>query len=393
MPGLGGLEILKRIKKEQNATEVLLMTAFADAQTAVDAMKNGAYDYIIKPFEVDELRHKVQNIIQKTVLASENKNLKAELQKRYSLDRIVGRSRAMQRVYELVEKVARSDAIVLIRGESGTGKEVVARAIHNLGHRRSEPFVAVNCAALPDTLLESELFGHERGAFTGAEKRKLGRFELAQQGTIFLDEIGDINQTTQIKLLRVLQNHEIERLGGEETVPIEARTIAATNQDLEKAVREKKIREDLYYRINVFPLFLPPLRDRKEDIPDLVGHFLEEQNAEAGLIDPKTMTFLIDYDWPGNIRELENVIRRALIMSGGENIKTIDLPPHIRGEAEMPLPGNVDDIPTLDEMEKQMIRRALDKTDGNKTMAAKLLGITRRQLYSKMERLFGVSDL
>ncbi len=393
MPGLGGLEILKRIKKEQNATEVLLMTAFADAQTAVDAMKNGAYDYIIKPFEVDELRHKVQNIIQKTVLASENKNLKAALQKRYSLDRIVGRSRAMQRVYELVEKVARSDAIVLIRGESGTGKEVVARAIHNLGHRRSEPFVAVNCAALPDTLLESELFGHEKGAFTGAEKRKLGRFELARQGTIFLDEIGDINQTTQIKLLRVLQNHEIERLGGEETIPIEARTIAATNQDLEKAVREKKIREDLYYRINVFPLFLPPLRDRKEDIPDLVGHFLEEQNAEAGLIDPKTMTFLIDYDWPGNIRELENVIRRALIMSGGENIKTIDLPPHIRGEAEMPLPGNIDDIPTLDEMEKQMIHRALDKADGNKTMAAKLLGITRRQLYSKMERLFGVSDL
>ncbi|MBD3383995.1 response regulator [candidate division KSB1 bacterium] len=393
MPGLSGLDILKRIKKEHPATEVLLMTAYADAQTAVDAMKNGAYDYIIKPFEVDELRHKVQNIIQKTVLVSENKNLKAELQKRYSLDRIVGRSRAMQRVYELVEKVARSDAIVLIRGESGTGKEVVARAIHNLGHRRVEPFVAVNCAALPDTLLESELFGHEKGAFTGAEKRKLGRFELAQQGTIFLDEIGDINQTTQIKLLRVLQNREIERLGGEETIPIEARTIAATNQDLEKAVREKKIREDLYYRINVFPLFLPPLRDRKEDIPDLVGHFLEEQNAEADIIGPKTMTFLIDYDWPGNIRELENVIRRALIMSGGENIKTVDLPPHIRGEAEMPLPGNVDDIPTLNEMEKHMIRRALDKADGNKTMAANLLGITRRQLYSKMERLFGVSDL
>ncbi len=388
MPGMNGLQVLKRVKQKHRNTEVLLMTAYADAQTAVEAMKNGAYDYIIKPFEIDALRHKIQNIIQKNQLASENKSLKAELQKRYSLDKIVGRSRAMQRVYELVEKVAQSDAIVLIRGESGTGKELVARAIHNLGRRRDEPFVAVNCAALPDTLLESELFGHEKGAFTGAEKRKLGRFELAGQGTIFLDEIGDINQTTQIKLLRVLQNRQIERLGGEQTISIEARTIAATNQDLETAVRNRTLREDLYYRINVFPLFLPPLRERKEDIPDLVAHFLEEQHVEPDSMQAKSMSYLVDYDWPGNIRELENVIRRALIMAGERCIEPSDLPPHVRGEANIPLPGNEDEILPLDEVEKQMIHRALNKANGNKTVAAKLLGITRRQLYSKTERLF-----
>jgi len=388
MPGMTGLAVLKEVKSKSPETEVILMTAYASAQTAVEAMKEGAYDYIIKPFEMTELRFKIQHILEKKKLREENLELKKELKERYSLSNMVGNSGAMQKVYQLVEKVAPSDASVLIRGESGTGKELVAQAIHNLSPRGEQPFVAVNCGALPETLLESELFGYERGAFTGADKRKLGRFEMAGNGTIFLDEIGDITPATQIKLLRVLQTKEISRLGGTETIKVNARTIAATNRNLEEALKQNVFREDLYYRINVFPIFLPPLRDRKEDIPDLVTHFLNKLNAPSETIDAKAMKLLMEYQWPGNVRELENVIERAQIMAGEGTITVSDLPPHIRGESAMPISlDEEDENLTIEEMEKRMIRRALAKAEGNKSLAAKMLGITRRRLYSMMERL------
>lgn len=388
MSGMTGLAVLKEVKLKSPETEVILMTAYASAQTAVEAMKEGAYDYIIKPFEMTELRLKIQHILEKKKLKEENLELKQELKDRYSLSNMVGDSGAMQRVYQLVEKVAPSDASVLIRGESGTGKELVAQAIHNLSPRSDQPFVAVNCGALPETLLESELFGYERGAFTGADKRKLGRFEMAGSGTIFLDEIGDITPATQIKLLRVLQTKEISRLGGTVTINVNARTIAATNRNLEEALKENIFREDLYYRINVFPIFLPPLRDRKEDIPALVNHFLKKVNAPFETIDAKAMKLLMEYQWPGNVRELENVIERAQIMAGEGTITVSDLPPHIRGESAMPIAlDEEEENLRLEEMEKRMIRRALTKAEGNKTLAAKKLGITRRRLYSMMERL------
>ena len=390
MPGISGMDVLERVKSKSPETEVLLMTAYADAQTAVNAMKMGAYDYIIKPFEVDELRHKVKNILEKSDLKTENRVLKKKLTRRYSLDNMVGKSGPMQKTYELVEKVAASDATVLIRGESGTGKELVAQAIHALSNRKDEQFMPVNCGALPETLLESELFGYEKGAFTGADKQKPGMFEIADKGSIFLDEIGDMSMTTQVKLLRVLQSREIIRLGGDKMIPIRARTIAATNRNLEEAVKEKIFREDLYYRINVFPIFLPPLRDHREDIPDLVAHFLQGQNAAPDAIESKALQLLMKYAWPGNVRELENVIERSLIMSGTNHIGLANLPPHICGEAEMPLGAdlNSDEMLPIDEMERRMIQKALTKSDGNKTKAAVLLGISRRQLYSMMERLF-----
>ena len=390
MPGISGMDVLERVKAKSPETEVLLMTAYADAQTAVNAMKMGAYDYIIKPFEIDELRHKVKNIIEKSDLKTENRVLKKKLIRRYSLDNMVGKSGPMQKIYELVQKVAASDATVLIRGESGTGKELVAHAIHAQSERREEPFMPVNCGALPDTLLESELFGYEKGAFTGADKLKPGMFEIAGKGSIFLDEIGDMSMATQVKILRVLQAREIIHLGGAKTIPIKARTIAATNRNLEEAVKDKSFREDLYYRINVFPIFLPPLRERKEDIPDLVGHFLQQQNVAPDAVEAKALHLLMQYAWPGNVRELENVIERSLIMSGADYIGVTNLPPHIRGEAEMPLAADIhtDELLPIDEMERRMIQKALAKTDGNKTKAAQMLGISRRQLYSMMERLF-----
>ena len=390
MPGKDGLYVLDTVKKKRPDTEVILMTAYATAQNAVDAMKKGAYDYIIKPFEMDELKFKVNHIMEKRKLAAENIQLKQELKDRYSLDNMIGMSGVMQEVYKMVEKVAPTDATVLIRGESGTGKELVAQAIHHLSPRVSEPFIAVNCGALPESLLESELFGHEKGAFTGADKMKLGRFELAGAGTIFLDEIGEISAATQVKLLRVLQNRQIERVGGTKTLEIKARTITATNRDLEEMLRDNAFREDLYYRINVFPITLPPLRDRKEDIPNLVGHFLKKLGRVEGDIDSLSLNQLLKYRWPGNVRELENVIERALIMSGTGKITLDDLAPHVKnlpaspGSASLEIP---DEGLSLEQVEIDLIKNALTKTNGNKSRAAKLLGITRRKLYSMMERL------
>lgn len=390
MPGKDGMAVLEAAKELTPDTEVIMMTAYATAQTAIEAMRNGAYDYLIKPFEIDELRLKVKQIIQQGKLRVENRELKQQLKDKFSLDNIIGQSEAMQKVYQMVEKVAPSDATVLIRGESGTGKELVAQAIHQLSDRKDEPFIAVNCGALPESLLESELFGHEKGAFTGAEKQKPGRFELAGRGTIFLDEIGDVTPATQVKLLRVLQNKEIVRLGGQETIKINARTIAATNRDLEEAMKAGTFREDLYYRINVFPLYLPPLRERKDDIPDLITHFLKKNNIAEDKIDAAAVRQLMHYRWQGNVRELENVVERSLIMAGGDQITADILPPHIRANST---PGGslAIEIPdsglSIEDVERGLIQKALVKANGNKSKASKLLGITRRRLYSMMERL------
>jgi len=390
MPGKDGMEVLEETKRISSRTEVIMITAYATAQTAVEAMRKGAYDYLIKPFEIDELRLKVKQIIEKSRLLEENVDLKQQLKDKFTIESIIGQSEAMQKVYRMVEKVAPSDATVLIRGESGTGKELVAQAIHQSSARRDRPFIAVNCGALPESLLESELFGHEKGAFTGAEKQKLGRFELAGAGTIFLDEIGDITPATQIKLLRVLQQKEIVRLGGQVTIPVKARTIAATNRDLEEAMKSGAFREDLYYRINVFPIYLPPLRERKEDIPDLVAHFLKQNNKPEDKIDSSTIKQLMKYHWQGNVRELENVIERCLILAGDEVITPEVLPPHIRGELIVDKNLSIE-IPdaglSIEEVEKGLIQKALTKAKGNKSKAAQLLGITRRRLYSMMERL------
>ncbi len=390
MPGKDGLYVLGTVKKQKPDTEVILMTAYATAQNAVDAMKKGAYDYIIKPFEMDELKFKVKHIMENRKLAAENKQLKRELKDKYSLDNMVGMSGVMQTVYKMVEKVAPTDATVLIRGESGTGKELVAQAIHHLSPRASRPFVAVNCGALPENLLESELFGHEKGAFTGADKLKPGRFELAGSGTIFLDEIGELTPTTQVKLLRVLQARQIERLGGTKSIEVKARTIAATNSHLEEMLQDKEFREDLYYRINVFPITLPPLRERKEDIPNLVGHFLKKFGKPVDAISGSALERLMQYRWPGNVRELENTVERALIMSSTDKINADDLAPHVRHALTISGPTSLeipDDGLSLEQVEIDLIKNALTKAGGNKSKAAKLLGITRRKLYSMMERL------
>jgi len=390
MPGKDGLYVLETVKQRSPNTEVILMTAYATAQNAVDAMKKGAYDYIIKPFEMDELKLKVRHIMEKRKLAEENQQLKRKLKDKYSLDNMIGMSGAMQQVYKMVEKVAPTEATVLIRGESGTGKELVAQAIHQLSTRASEPFVAVNCGALPESLLESELFGHEKGAFTGADRMKVGRFELAGNGAIFLDEIGEISGATQVKLLRVLQSRQIERLGGTKTIQIKARTIAATNRNLETMLQDNTFREDLYYRINVFPINLPPLRERKEDIPNLVAHFLKKLGRDENSISSAALEHLMRYRWPGNVRELENIIERSLIMSSGKQIEEEDLPVHVKnmptnpGDLSLAIP---DDGLSLEQVEKDLLRNALNKAGGNKSKAAKLLGITRRKLYSMMDRL------
>ncbi|MDZ7270258.1 MAG: sigma-54 dependent transcriptional regulator [candidate division KSB1 bacterium] len=388
MPGMDGLSVLKELKARQPQVEVILMTAYATAQTAVEAMKQGAYDYLIKPFETDELRLKVRHIVEKRALQEENVALRQELRRTFELANVVGRSEGMEKVYRMVQKVAPTDATVLLRGESGTGKELIARAIHELSPRADKPFLAVNCGALPESLLESELFGYEKGAFTGADRRKAGLFEVAGEGTLFLDEIGDVSLATQVKLLRVLQTHEMVPLGATRAVPVKARIIAATNRNLEEALRVGTFREDLYYRINVFPIVLPPLRERRDDIPELVNHFLKKHGGAKAAIEPDALAALMKYNWPGNVRELENVVERALIMAGGGVITRADLPAHVVYNAQSPQPIEIpEEGLRIEEVERSLILKALDRAGGNKTEAARLLGVTRRRLYSMMERL------
>jgi DNA-binding NtrC family response regulator len=386
MPGIDGIETLKRLKGEELnvEAEVLMMTAYATVDTAVQAMKEGAFDYLIKPFDPYEVETQIKKIVSHRELVIENIVLRQKIEERSEYHEIIGKSEAMQKIYDLISQVAPTDSTVLITGESGTGKELIAQAIHGNSHRCYTPFIAVSCGALPDSLLESELFGYEKGAFTGADHTKKGRFEMADKGTLFLDEIGDISLKTQVDLLRVLQQKTFSRLGGQDEITVDVRILAATNRDLKKAISEKKFRDDLFYRLNVISIHIPPLRERKEDIPLLVKAFIrrcsKEMNKEPVKIAPLALKLLMEYDWPGNVRELENVIERALVIGRDKEIVSEDLP-FSRKELEP------ERFPkSLKSMEKSHIKRMLMETDWNISKTARLLEVDRQTLYNKIEK-------
>jgi DNA-binding NtrC family response regulator len=396
MPGMDGVALFHRARAIIPGLVGIVVTAYGTVDSAVRALREGVFDYITKPFLVDEVVAALQRALEFRRLVDENKSLKRQLQTRYHYDQFLGHSEAMARVFSLIERVAETDSTVLILGESGTGKELVARTIHFNGPRAEKPLVPVNCGAIPDTLLESELFGHERGAFTGAHATRIGRFELAHGGTIFLDEIGDMSQTLQVKLLRVLQERCFERVGGTKTIQVDVRVLAATNRDLDQAVREGRFREDLYYRLNVIPVVVPPLRDRTEDIPLLVDHFLarfnEQKRKSVQGIAPDAMRRMTNYAWPGNVRELENVIERLVILKGQGMITLEDLPDKmVRGDLPLapsfvfPLEG-VDLNRLVDAYEEDLIQRALKAAGGVKNRAAQLLRLNRTTLVEKMKK-------
>ena len=394
MTDMDGIEALTEIRKISPLVPVLIMTAYASVKTAVEALKAGAFDYLTKPLDIEELKILIEKALDHYHLRAENLVLKERLGDRFDFSRIIGRGPKMKALLDTLAMVAPSDATVLLLGESGTGKEVVANAIHHNSPRAGQPFIKVACAALPENLLESELFGHEKGAFTGAVSRREGRFQLAHRGTLCLDEVGEMSPATQTKLLRVLQEKEFEPVGGARTVKVDIRLIAATNLDLVKEVAAGRFREDLYYRLNVVPITLPPLRERKEDIPALADHFLaiyrEKNGKRLRGISGKALDLLVRYDWPGNIRELENCIERAVIMAREEAILPADFPPQIRmlsqaqGKDGFAIPSGI----SLDEMERAMIVQTLAETGGNRTRTAEILGINRRTLQNKL-RLYG----
>jgi len=397
MPDLNGIELLSEILKLQPPPLVILMTAHGTIDSAVDAMRKGAFDYLTKPLEKDELLLVVRRAMERAHLVTENRMLHEQLRDRFRLDNIVGAHGSMQDVFRIVHKVAASTSTVLIYGESGTGKELVARALHHESDRRGRPFYAVNVAALPESILEAELFGHEKGAFTGAEMRKIGLFEQASGSTLFLDEVGDLKRDLQVKLLRALQEREILRVGGTERIRIDVRIVAATNQDLERAVREGRFREDLYYRLNVIPIALPPLRERRTDISLLVDHFLAKYagTRRRGASEDALKT-LMGYDWPGNVRELESVIERALLLGEGDLIVPADLPASVRSGAGTTRRATDIEIPDagidLEAVERSLILKALDKAGGNVTRAARLLGLSRRTLQYRLEKIEGAPE-
>lgn len=390
MPKMDGLDLLKTVKTLQPDIDFILITAFGTVERAVEAMKEGAYDFITKPFKRAEVLGRVRRAMEKQNLLIENRRLRERLA---GVDRetmIVGRSGAIRQVLELVEQVAPSTATVLLLGESGTGKELFARQLHARSDRSTRPFVAVNCAAIPETILESELFGYEAGAFTGASHRKAGRFELAHSGTLFLDEVGEIPPSMQVKLLRVLQDGTFERLGGTTSVHSDVRVVAATNRSLEEEVKAGRFREDLYYRLNVIPVEVPPLRDRREDVPLLAHHFLskyaEKNRKDVVGIHGEALDALNEYDWPGNVRELENAIERAVILVRDAEIKGEHLPPAVvRGPVERQSVSVPIGMP-LEDVEQMLIRETLRVTKGDKTTAARLLGIATRTIYRKMDK-------
>lgn len=397
MPGMDGIEALMDIRKVSPYVPVLMMTAYASVKTAVEALKAGAFEYLIKPLDIDELKVLIEKALEHYHLREENLALKERLGDRFDFSKMIGKSSKMVELFDLLAQVAPTDATVMILGESGTGKELVANALHHNSPRASQPFIKVSCAALPETLLESELFGHEKGAFTGAVARREGRFWVAHRGSIFLDEVGEMNPTTQTKLLRILQEKEFEPLGSTRTLKVDVRVIAATHKDLEKEVREGRFREDLFYRLNVVPVSIPPLRERKEDLPSLAVHFLslyrEKNKKEVKEISPKAMDLLIRYDWPGNIRELENCIERAVIVARGEMISPADLPSLIqalsRGKDEnqgILFPSGI----SLQDAEKALILKTLEDTGGNRSRAADILGINRRTLQIKLKE-YGIT--
>jgi two-component system response regulator HydG len=393
---VSGLQALDEIKSFNPSIPIIIMTAYSSVDTAVQALKNGAYDYLTKPLDFDELRLSMERAMEHKNLKEENRALRESLGSQFDTRNIIGRSRSMMKLLETVAQVAPSDATVLLTGESGTGKEMIAGAIHFNSSRKDGPFVKINCAAITETLLESELFGHEKGAFTGAYKRKEGRFHQAHKGSLFLDEISEMSLAMQVKLLRVLQEREITRVGGEEVIKVDVRIIAATNKDLMQEIKAGQFREDLYYRLNVVALDLPPLRERKEDITLLAQHFLEtfseinHKNIKG--FTPQAMDRMLKYDWPGNVRELMNAVERGVVLSTAEYLDEEELPIIIK---DMPLPeegvsgGVIPSVMPLDEVEKATILKTLETTGGNKSEAARRLGITRKTLHKKL-RSYGV---
>ncbi len=395
MPKVDGIELLRTVKEVSPETVVIVITAFATTETAIDAMKLGAYDYITKPFKNEEIKLVIQKALEKRLLRKENILLRREIESRVGFDNFIGTSEAMQRVFALIRQVADTTSTVLITGESGTGKELVARAIHARSSRKNSPFVTVNCGALPETLLESELFGYMKGAFTGAVANKQGLFEAANGGTIFLDEISATTPALQIKLLRVLQEREFKRVGGTADLKVDVRVIAASNKDLQAAVGQGTFREDLYYRLNVFPINLPPLRDRREDIPHLVDYFLRKKapGPEAKKLAPESLKVLMSYRWPGNVRELENAVERLSILAPGDTIRVEHIPDAMKHHAPsadlVPLDipdGGLDLEGVMRNAERTLLYKALQRTGGNKTEAAKLLGLTFRSFRHKLQK-------
>jgi DNA-binding NtrC family response regulator len=402
LPGMNGLEFLQMVKRTDATVPVVVMTAYGTVETAVEAMKAGAVDYVLKPFPLEEIQLVVRKELDVHRLREENLSLREALGQRYEFKNIVARSPKMQEVLALVERVAPANSTVLLGGESGVGKDLIARAIHQHSRRASGPFVKINCTAIPENLLESELFGYEKGAFTGALTSKPGKFELADKGTIFLDEIGDVPSVIQVKLLRVLQEREFEHLGGTKTLKVDVRLVAATNRDLRAALEQGTFREDLYYRLNVVPISIPPLREHKEDIPYLVDHFIEHFARESGKqisgITPAALKLLMDFHWPGNVRELENIIERGVAFADGTTIDVgdirLDLSPRSAagdsGAAGGAVPFPPEGI-TLEQYEDEIIREALRRAGGNKSQAARLLGLSRNALRYRLSRM-GMPD-
>ncbi|GAB4419254.1 MAG: sigma-54 dependent transcriptional regulator [Thermodesulfovibrionales bacterium] len=389
MPEMNGLELIEEVKKTNPEVDVIVMTAYASIDNAVEAMRRGAYDYIVKPFQNEDLLISIERVLEKRRLAEENRYLRAELSKRYSFQNIIGKSPAMQNIFNLIERVADSDATALLIGESGTGKELVARAIHYSGKRKNSNFVAINCSALPDTLLESELFGHTKGAFTGATENKQGLFEYADGGTLFLDEIADTSPSVQAKLLRVIEDKKIRKLGDNKEIEVDVRIITATSRNLRKLIDENRFREDLFYRINVFPLNIPPLRERNEDIPLLIEHFLKGRKQ----IHPSTLDMLMNHSWPGNVRELENIIERLVVFSGSDTIMPDVLPSEVKDtvckKIDSNLPYQEAKKRMIDEFNQNFIACTLRQTGGNVTKAAEKLMLDRANLQRLM-RKYGI---
>jgi len=396
MGEVGGLQVLCEVKKRSPQTPVLMVTAFGTVESAVEAMRQGAFDYLLKPFSLTEIEARVEKALEQRRLLTENSYLRETLNR--AVGRMIGRSERMQQVYRLIEKVAPHPSPVLILGETGTGKELAAREVHQMGPRKTGPFIAVNCGAIPENLLESELFGYEKGAFTGASAQKKGWLELAEGGTLFLDEIGELPFLLQVKLLRFLQEREIQRVGGTKTIRVDVRLIAATNRDLKKEIQEHRFREDLYYRIRVIEIHLPPLRERHGDIPELTAYFLQKFSRELHKnleMLPEALDLLTLYAWPGNVRELENVIERAAVLAEGEIIKAGDLPPELQ-LVSTPAGSNGESTELglterLEMLERDIIKKTLDETAGNQTQAARILRLHRSSLQYKM-RKYGLLD-
>lgn len=398
MPGIDGIETLKRIKQQDEYAQVIMITAFADLNTAISAMKSGAVDYIMKPFNIEEVKVIIEKSIESAKLKREYTKLKEDVEKRYESIKIIGKSEKIKKVLELADRVTNSDvSCVLITGESGTGKELIARHIHFNSSRRNKPFMEIDCTSLTPTLIESELFGHEKGAFTDAKTMKRGLLEISDGGSVFLDEIAELPITSQAKLLRFIETQTFKRVGGVKDIKVDVRIIAATNRNLEEYIKEKKFRDDLYFRLNIVPIHLPPLRERREDIPELVDYFIDQFNKKfkkniKGL-DRETMEFVLQYPWPGNIRELKNTLERAVLLERENVIRKENLFLN-RGLVEEQPPASNEDIPeslNLEEIEKRVLLKALQEANGNKSLAARLLGITRDTLRYRMKK-FGLEE-